>query len=186
VGTGRLLPQKRSADLNEEAYTERQPLVGRVKALAEALEGSDVNEIELTESGTKITIRKKRTAEHVPLPTAEHGPAATHHASQRPTGARSAPTGRRAAGPAQGTPPDPGVAVIAPLTGVYYGAASPTSAQFVEVGGTISAGQVVCIIEAMKVFNELKAEVSGTVTAILAKNGQLVQKNDALMRIKLI
>lgn len=175
---------KRSADLNEEAHTERQPLVGRVKALAEALEGSDINEIELTESGTKITIRRKRTAEPAPLPTAEHGPATTHQASQRSSGTRAVPAGRRAAGPAQGTPPDPGVALIAPLTGVYYSAASPTSAPFVEVGGTISAGQVVCIIEAMKVFNELKAEVSGTVTALLAKNGQLVQKNDALMRIK--
>jgi acetyl-CoA carboxylase biotin carboxyl carrier protein len=187
VGTGRpLIYEKRSADPNEEAYTERQPLVGRVKALAEALEGSDINEIELTESGTKITIRRKRTAEPLPLPTAEHGPATTHHASQRPTGSRAVSSGRRAAGPAQGMPPDPGAAVIAPLTGVYYSAASPTSAPFVEVGGTISAGQVVCIIEAMKVFNELKAEVSGTVTAILAKNGQLVQKNDALMRIKAI
>jgi acetyl-CoA carboxylase biotin carboxyl carrier protein len=162
--------------------TERQPLVGRVKALAEALEGSDINEIELTESGTKITIRRKRAPE--PVSAAEHGPAPIHHASQRHTGTRAAPTGRRSAGPAQGTPPDPGVAVIAPLTGVYYSAASPTSAPFVEVGGTISAGQVVCIIEAMKVFNELKAEVTGTVTALLAKNGQLVQKNDALIRIK--
>jgi acetyl-CoA carboxylase biotin carboxyl carrier protein len=163
--------------------TERQPLVGRVKALAEALEGSDVNEIELTESGTRITIRRKRAPE--PLPTAEHGTATTHHTSQRQTGTRAAPTGRRSAGPAhQGAPPDPGVAVIAPLTGVFYNAASPTSAPFVEVGGTISGGQVVCIIEAMKVFNELKSEVSGTVTAILAKNGQLVQKNDALIRIK--
>jgi acetyl-CoA carboxylase biotin carboxyl carrier protein len=155
-----------------------------VKALAEALEGSDINEIELTESGTKITIRRKRAPEPSPVPVAEHGPATTHHTSQRSTGARAAPTGRRASGPAQGTPPDPGVAVIAPLTGVYYSAASPTSAPFIEVGGTISAGQVVCIIEAMKVFNELKAEVSGSVTAILAKNGQLVQKNDALIRIK--
>jgi len=185
VGTGRpLILEKRSADPDEEAYTERQPLVGRVKALAEALEGSDINEIELTESGTKITIRRKRTAEPLPLPTAEHGQATSHHASQRPTGSRVAPSGRRTVGPAQGAPTDPGVAVIAPLTGVYYSAASPTSAPFVEVGGTISAGQVACIIEAMKVFNELKAEVSGTVTAILAKNGQLVQKNDALMRIK--
>jgi len=158
-----------------------------VKALAEALEGSDVNEIELTESGTKITIRRKRAAEPVLLPSGEHGPAAPQHrASQRLRSAGSAPGGRRAAAPAQGTPPDPGVAVIAPLTGVYYSAASPTSAPFVEVGGTVSAGQVVCIIEAMKVFNELKAEVSGTVTAMLAKNGQLVQKNDVLIRVKAI
>jgi acetyl-CoA carboxylase biotin carboxyl carrier protein len=156
-----------------------------VKALAEALEGSDINEIELTESGTKITIRRKRAAEPLPVPSAEHGPAAPQHrASRHSSHTASAPSGRRPAAPGQGTPPDPGVAVIAPLSGVYYNAASPTSAPFVEVGGTVSAEQVVCIIEAMKVFNELKAEVSGTVTAILAKNGQLVQKNDVLMRVK--
>ena len=76
------------------------------------------------------------------------------------------------------------MAIIAPLTGVYYSSPSPSSAPFVEIGGTVQAGQVVCIIEAMKVFNELKSEVSGTVSAILPKNGQLVQKNDALIRIK--
>jgi acetyl-CoA carboxylase biotin carboxyl carrier protein len=184
VGTGRLLPHKWSADLDEEAYTERQPLVGRVKALAEALEGSDINEIELTEGGTKITIRRRRSPEPLPAQAAEHGQATSRRASPHPTSSRTAGAARRASTPGQGTPPDPGVAVIAPLTGVYYSAASPASAPFIEIGGTISAGQVVCIIEAMKVFNELKAEVSGTVTAILAKNGQLVQKNEALMRVK--
>jgi acetyl-CoA carboxylase biotin carboxyl carrier protein len=83
-----------------------------------------------------------------------------------------------------GAAPDPGVAIIAPLTGVYYGSPSPSSAPFVEVGHTVQAGQVVCIVEAMKVFNEIKSEMSGTVEAILPKNGQLVQKGDALIRVK--
>ncbi|HEX8034091.1 MAG TPA: biotin/lipoyl-containing protein, partial [Ktedonobacterales bacterium] len=58
------------------------------------------------------------------------------------------------------------------------------SPRFVQVGDPIQPGQVVCIVEAMKVFNEIKAEVSGTVTAVLPKDGQLVQKGDALIRVK--
>jgi len=162
---------------------ERQPLVGRVKALAEALEGSAVNEIELTESGTRIVIRRRREPEPVAYApvAAERAPVALRPA------ARHARRGKPSAGgaaQAQANAPEPGVAIIAPLTGVYYSSPSPTSAPFVEVGGMVQPGQVVCIIEAMKVFNELKAEVSGTVTAILPKNGQLVQKGDALLRIK--
>jgi acetyl-CoA carboxylase biotin carboxyl carrier protein len=159
--------------------TERQPLVGRVKALAEALEGSEVNEIELVEGGTRITIRRR----HEPAALLE--PVVEHAVTARPSRTRARrPRNLGAAAASQANMPDPGVAIIAPLTGVYYSAPSPSSAPFVEVGGTVQAGQVICIIEAMKVFNELKAELSGTVTAILPKNGQLVQKNEALIRVK--
>jgi acetyl-CoA carboxylase biotin carboxyl carrier protein len=147
-----------------------------VKALAEALEGSEVNEIELVEGGTRITIRRR----HEPALAEPVEPAVT----ARPSRPRARVARAAAAKAAQPNTPDPGVAIIAPLTGVYYSAPSPSSAPFVEVGGTVQAGQVVCIIEAMKVFNELKAELSGTVTVILPKNGQLVQKNDALLRVK--
>jgi len=153
-----------------------------VKALAEALEGSDINEIDLTESGTRITIRRRRGPEPVPVSAVEHVSVTTRRTTSRRARARSAGAGLVA----KPSAPEPGVAIIAPLTGVYYGAPSPSSAPFVEIGATVQAGQVVCIIEAMKVFNELKAEVSGTVTAILPKNGQLVQKNDALIRVKTI
>ena len=151
-------------------------MVGRVKALAEALEGSDINELVLTEAGTKISIRRGQPEALTASPTGQ-----THAPSPR----RAKPGPTRPARPApKPSTIDPTVAILAPLTGVYYNAPSPSSAQFVEVGGTVQAGQVVCIIEAMKVFNELKAELSGTITTVLAKNGQLVQKNDALMRVK--
>jgi len=80
--------------------------------------------------------------------------------------------------------PDPTVAIVAPLTGVFYAAASPTSLPFVQVGDTIQAGQIACIVEAMKVFNEIKSEVSGIVTALLAQPGQLVRKGDGLIRVQ--
>jgi acetyl-CoA carboxylase biotin carboxyl carrier protein len=157
-------------------------LVGRVKALAEALEGSDISDIELSEGGTKITIRRRREPEAVPAP--EPDVVAPRHVRARPSRSRSSAGTAGASTAGQANAPEPGVAIIAPLTGVYYSSPSPSSAPFVEIGGTVQPGQVVCIIEAMKVFNELKAEVSGTVSAILPKNGQLVQKNDALIRIK--
>jgi acetyl-CoA carboxylase biotin carboxyl carrier protein len=153
-----------------------------VKALAEALEGSDISEIELSEGGTTITIRRRHEPEALPAPEPEmiaSRRVRSRTSRSRPSSGTSGPTAA-----AQPNAPDPGVAIIAPLTGVYYSAPSPSSAPFVEIGGTIQAGQVICIIEAMKVFNELKSEVSGTVSAILPKNGQLVQKNDALIRVK--
>jgi acetyl-CoA carboxylase biotin carboxyl carrier protein len=154
--------------------TERQLLVSRIKALAEALEGSDVAEIDLTESGTRLYLRRSRAPETLP------------------TGGRSGAGGRmvrpRRARPDNAAdvaaPPDPGIAVLAPLTGIFYLSPSPSSAAFVEVGEPVQAGQVVCIVEAMKVFNEIKCEVSGMVTAVLPKNGQLVQKGDALIRVQ--
>jgi acetyl-CoA carboxylase biotin carboxyl carrier protein len=95
----------------------------------------------------------------------------------RRTRAGSGPTPTAAA-------PDPGIAIVAPLTGVFYSSPSPTSASFVQVGDPVNVGQVVCILEAMKVFNEIKSEVSGIVAALVPKNGQLVQKGDALIRVK--
>ena len=74
--------------------------------------------------------------------------------------------------------------MIAPLTGVFYMASSPTAEPFAKVGDMVQAGQIICIVEAMKVFNEIKTEVSGVVASIPAQNGQLVQRGDALVRIK--
>ena len=90
----------------------------------------------------------------------------------------------QAAMPAAQAPAAPaGNAITAPMVGTFYGASSPDVAAFVAVGDTISEGQTICIIEAMKVMNEIKAETSGTVTAIVAKDGEPVQFGDALFQI---
>jgi acetyl-CoA carboxylase biotin carboxyl carrier protein len=154
-------------------------LVSRVKALAEALEGSDVSELDLTEDGLRIHI--KRQVE----PLVALAPHPAH--SSRP--ARASARRRASAEHANGAGPDepkvePGIAVLAPLTGVFYNAPSPTSSPFVAVGEPVQAGQVVCIVEAMKVFNEIRSEVSGQVVAIVPQNGQLVQKGEALIRVQ--
>ncbi len=96
-----------------------------------------------------------------------------------------------AAAPAAGAAPAPaaapkeeGSAITSPMVGTFYRKPGPDSPPFVNVGDAISEGQTLCIIEAMKVMNEIKAEKSGTVTAVLVDDGTPVQFGDALFRVK--
>jgi acetyl-CoA carboxylase biotin carboxyl carrier protein len=138
----------------------------RVEALVSALEGSTISELELTEAGTEIIIRRSPGMVLTSMP--------------RQTGPLNVQVG--SSGPEQRE--GRGVALVAPLTGVYYSAASPTSSPFVAVGDIVQVGQLVALIEAMKVFNEIQAQVAGRVVAIVAENGQVVQKGEVLLRIE--
>ncbi len=92
-----------------------------------------------------------------------------------------------AAAPAAGgdaAPVAEGEEIPSPMVGTFYRKPAPDAANFVEVGSTISEGQTICIIEAMKVMNEIKAEKSGTVCEVVAEDGKAVQFGDALFRIK--
>jgi len=160
-----------------DALPHQPSLVERVKMLAQALKDSDVSELDLTEDGARILIRRQVEALIV-QPGRSLGGA--DRRARRGAGALGrAPT---ESGSAQAA--ELGIAIVAPLTGVFYASPSPASPPFVAVGDTVQAGQVVSIVEAMKVFNEIKAEISGTVTAIVAQNGDLVQKGEALIRVK--
>jgi acetyl-CoA carboxylase biotin carboxyl carrier protein len=98
-----------------------------------------------------------------------------------------------AAAPAQKKAPAPvrpgkqgrTVAVRSPLIGVFYRSATPEAEPFVEIGDVVSEGQTVCIVEAMKVFNEIKAEVAGRVTRVLVKNAQAVEFDQPLFAVSL-
>ena len=153
--------------------TERQSLVSRVKALAEALEGTDVSELDLTEDGVRIALRRRLDAPVVVPATRVVLPARPARGKRAEPAAAAAPN-----------PSEAGVAIVAPLTGVFYSSSSPSADPFVKVGDMVQAGQVICIVEAMKVFNEIKAEIAGVVASMPAENGQLVQKGDALVRVK--
>ena len=74
--------------------------------------------------------------------------------------------------------------ITAPMVGTFYAAPSPETPPFISVGDSVSEGQTICIIEAMKVMNEIKAETSGTVSAVIAKDGEPVQFGDALFRVQ--
>ena len=77
-----------------------------------------------------------------------------------------------------------GTVIPAPMVGTFYESSSPEAAAYVKVSDTVSVGQTLCIIEAMKVMNEIEAEVSGTITAIVAKDGEPVQFGDTLFSIQ--
>jgi acetyl-CoA carboxylase biotin carboxyl carrier protein len=98
-----------------------------------------------------------------------------------PMAAAPSPAG---APPTAAAPVVEGEAILSPMVGTFYRKPSPEAANFVDVGDTISEGQVLCIIEAMKVMNEIKAERSGTITEVVAEDGEPVQYGDELFRIK--
>jgi acetyl-CoA carboxylase biotin carboxyl carrier protein len=89
-----------------------------------------------------------------------------------------------AAAPAAAPAVADGIEINSPMVGTFYQRPAPDAAGFVEIGSVVSVGQTICIIEAMKVMNEIKAEVSGTITAIVAQDGKPVQFGDVLFRIK--
>jgi acetyl-CoA carboxylase biotin carboxyl carrier protein len=89
-----------------------------------------------------------------------------------------------AAAPAAATPAADGEAITSPMVGTFYRKPNPESPAFASVGDVVSEGQTLCIIEAMKVMNEIKAERSGTISAVVAEDGNPVQFGDTLFRIK--
>ncbi len=108
-----------------------------------------------------------------------------YHAAP-PAAAAPAPTASsvQAAAPSDGAPANDGEPITSPMVGTFYRKPSPDAPSFVNVGDTISEGQTLCIIEAMKVMNEIKAERSGTITAALVDDGNPVQFGDTLFTIK--
>jgi len=154
-------------DTNEQ----KVPWIERVEDLIAMLEGSTISELELIEAGTEIIIRRQAG---MGMDSAL--------SQQRSMGQVGIPVTPGIAIPV--AQQDTGLAIIAPLTGIYYGSPSPTSPPFVSVGDIVQVGQVVALIEAMKVFNEIQAEVAGRVSALVAKNGEVVQKGDVLIRVR--
>ena len=96
----------------------------------------------------------------------------------------AAPSAAPVAAPASSAPAAEGTEITSPMVGTFYQRPAPDAPAFVEVGSTVSVGQVICIIEAMKVMNEIKAEKAGTICAVMAEDGTPVQYGDALFRIK--
>ncbi len=145
--------------------------IKRVEDLINMLEGSTIGELELTEGGTEIIIRRQPRMVRVSTPAQLSNPC--QGGTQLPPGT-----------PAHPVKTDTSVAIIAPLTGVYYSSPSPSSPPFVSIGDAVQIGQVIALVEAMKVFNEIQAEVSGHVSALVATNGEVVQRGDTLIRIQ--
>jgi acetyl-CoA carboxylase biotin carboxyl carrier protein len=148
--------------------------VRRVRRLVELMIEHELTEIDLRQADQRI--RLKKGGDQV----ITMAPAAAAHAL--PAAAPSAPAASSA--PAAAKVDDASIVTIkSPMVGTFYAAASPESPPFVKVGDHISAKSVVCVIEAMKVFNEIAAEVSGQVVAVLVDNGEAVEFNRPLFKI---
>lgn len=143
--------------------------IERVEDLIQVLEGSSISELELSEAGTEIIIRRQPGMVMVTTPQAPVGSPAT-----MPMAMSAAPAPKRSEG----------IAIVAPLTGVYYSSSSPTTPPFVNVGDVVHVGQVIALIEAMKIFNEVQAEVAGRVVAMPATTGEVVQKGATLLHVE--
>jgi acetyl-CoA carboxylase biotin carboxyl carrier protein len=146
-----------------------------LRALLELLREFGLTEIEIEKSGERVRVRREVTAAALPGPAPAVG-----------APAMAAPAGQVA--PAAGVPADDRrrhlVTVEAPMVGTFYRASSPDADPYVREGDAIKEGQVLCIIEAMKLMNEIESKVSGRVIRVLAENGQPVEYGQPLFLIE--
>ncbi len=147
----------------------------KLKKLIDLVEDSGIAELEVTEGEEKVRIVKRgvQAAEQHPAPTQPAPPASAHSHAPAP----SAPQ-------AQEAPALPeGHVVKAPMVGTFYRSPSPGSKSFVEIGDSIKKGQTICIIEAMKLMNEIEADADGVIKAVMVENGQPVEYGEPLFVI---
>jgi acetyl-CoA carboxylase biotin carboxyl carrier protein len=148
--------------------------IRKVKKLIELLEESGIAEIEIKEGEESVRISRMPTGAPAPQYYAAPAPAPVA-AAPAAAAALPAPTARRK---------DDENVVPAPMVGTYYSAASPTAKPFVQLGDEVKEGQVLCIIEAMKMMNQIECDRAGRVTAIMAKNGDPVEFGQPLFVIE--
>ena len=151
----------------------------KLKKLIDLVEESGIAEIEVTEGEEKVRITRSVAA---PAVQTVYAPAAPVQAA--PVAAAPAPSAAPAAPAPAPAVRDLSNAQKSPMVGTFYRAASPSTPAFVEVGQTVKAGDTLCIIEAMKLMNEIEAEKSGVVKEILVENGQPVEFGEPLFIIE--
>ncbi len=148
----------------------------KLKTLIDLVADSSISELEITEGEGKVRIVKEDRRQ----------PMAAMVPQAMPMPSAPAPLQTVAAAPAPAAPSSGarGHTVKSPMVGTFYRAANPEAPSFVEVGSRIEAGETLCIIEAMKLLNEIEADKSGTVTAVLVDNGQPVEFGQPLFVIE--
>ena len=139
--------------------------VDKIKSLSKILKDEDLTEIELELEGMKIKVRKEAVHVNAPVMAAANAPAATTTAI-----ASAAVASLKE--------------IKSPMVGTYYASPSPDAAAFVKVGDKIKKGDVVCIVEAMKIMNELPSDIEGEIVEILCTNAQSVSYGQALFKVK--
>ena len=145
----------------------------KLKKLIDLVEESGISELELTEGEEKVRISRNLPNSHAMMhqPQIQHVYPATAPAPSAPAPAESAP------------PAIEGHIVKSPMVGTFYRSPSPESKPFVDIGAKVSVGDTICIIEAMKLLNEIEADHAGVIKAILVENGQPVEYGEPLFVI---
>jgi acetyl-CoA carboxylase biotin carboxyl carrier protein len=138
----------------------------QIKSLVQLMVENDISRLELREADTHILLRRGQP------PVLSAGPVALTTAPAQPAAAEPA----KPQGPEETT-------IRSPMVGTFYSAADPESPPFVNVGDELTPEKVVCLIEAMKVFNEIKAEVTGRVSKVLVKNAEAVEFDQPLFAV---
>ncbi len=148
-----------------------QGLIELIDQLEGLLNASELSELEVEAGGTALVLRKP-----VALAAAAAAAGQASGAEQQPPAGQSVPSSAADAQPAN--------AVVAPLTGLYYGSPSPGAQPYVVVGSQITVGQVIGLIEAMKLFNEIKSDRAGRVVRIYPEDGALVKAKQPLIEVE--
>jgi acetyl-CoA carboxylase biotin carboxyl carrier protein len=144
--------------------------IRKIKKLIELLEDSSLTEIEIVEGEESVRLVRGGMLQAAPMPVAPvAAPVAAAPPAEQLEEEDQIPEGE---------------AVLSPMVGTFYGASSPEAQAFVSLGQRVGVGDTLCIIEAMKMFNQIESDVSGTVVAILAENGQPVEYDQPLFVIR--
>lgn len=158
--------------------------IEHIRELVSLMVDNDLNRIEIQEGETHILLKRGQLVAAgaaapivVAAPPAAHAPAPAAHAAPPPAPSASAPAPAAPAAASNET------LIRSPMVGTFYSAADPSSPSFVKIGDSIGPSTVVCLIEAMKVFNEIKAEVSGRIARMLVNNGQAVEFDQPLFAV---
>lgn len=153
-----------------------------LKQLVEFLKENQVAEFELDQGDQKIRLKFKQPEAAAPIAHVIAGAPAIMAA---PAPVAAAPPAAAAAPAAPAADPDAGLHIIkSPIVGTYYGSPSPGSAPFVAPGDRVEKGQVICIVEAMKLMNEIESDASGEVVKVLVSNGQPVEFGQPLFAVR--
>lgn len=156
--------------------------ISKIKKLIELLENSGVSEIEITEGEDSVRISRHAPNQMAMMPAMQpayiqqpvHAPQQNLNSAVAPATSMAAETPAAIAGHT----------VRSPMVGTFYRSPSPESKSFVEVGQKVNVGDTICIVEAMKMMNQIEADKAGTVTAILAENGQAVEFDQPMIVIE--
>lgn len=145
-----------------------------IKKLAKSIEEHNLSEISVEVNGTKLTMKKEETKDEVCASTVKYVEQTTKLSNEASVGNTTEVAELV----------EEGMEILSPMVGTYYSAPSPDSDDFVKVGDRIEIGDTVCIVEAMKMMNEVKSTVAGTVISLKSVNGKAVKKGDVLFLVK--